>query len=152
MTNTNTISEFVYFILNEDLMHMKIGYSKEPNNRLKTLQTATSSKLKLLFALGGSKKLETLLHKEFSLSNIRNEWFVCDDNFFHMLIKLLDNKLDHVIWYITSQELNTFFKVFLIQQEKQLKEALNKIANLESQLEEYKPKVVVVPKEAKCPL
>lgn len=65
----------VYFILNKDLNHVKIGYSKNPSLRIKTLQTASSHKLEIIAVLKGTIKEEKFLQKNFNKYHIKNEWF-----------------------------------------------------------------------------
>ncbi len=44
----------IYFIRNEETNKIKIGYSKDPEERLRTLQTGSSGKLTLLLAIEGT--------------------------------------------------------------------------------------------------
>ena len=69
---------FVYVISDGD--NIKIGYAKEPRERLKALQTANSSQLKLVRAFqvkGRSAALahEKTLHSKFKKHRLRGEWF-----------------------------------------------------------------------------
>lgn len=69
---------FVYLIGND--CQQKIGYSKCPNKRLKSLQTANHSKLKIHYAIEvpnekAARKIESLIHKEHNHLRIKGEWF-----------------------------------------------------------------------------
>lgn len=71
---------FVYLIGNEDIPNRyKIGSTRarDVNNRLKQLQTGSSSQLyiKDSFETDHPFKLEKMLHNHFKSSNIIGEWF-----------------------------------------------------------------------------
>lgn len=66
---------WVYFILNEDSRHVKIGYSTNPMRRLKSLQTSASGTLRLVCAIPGGAKLEAYFHEQFSPYRAKGEWF-----------------------------------------------------------------------------
>ena len=66
----------VYFIY--DLSKIKIGYSKNPKQRLKCLKTAISNgKLILLGTIHSDMNLEKELHRKFDYIRVPNtrEWF-----------------------------------------------------------------------------
>lgn len=67
----------VYFILDTYSNSVKIGYTTITglSKRLETLQIGTPYELKLLGALWGNQKIEKQIHKQFSSSHIRGEWF-----------------------------------------------------------------------------
>jgi len=73
-------SHFVYFILNEDSNAIKIGRAKDLAKRMKSLQTSSPAKLKLMKSVqveGGeeAQELEQSLHKKFSEIRLAGEWF-----------------------------------------------------------------------------
>lgn len=70
----------VYFILNRELNHIKIGYSKDIHIRVKQLQTSCSNELELYSFVDGDYKIEKLFHKHFKKYHIRNEWYSFDKN------------------------------------------------------------------------
>lgn len=70
---------FVYFIVDADKNQVKIGYSRHPQQRLKQLLTATSSKLVLAKAIAGNRKTEADYHRHFGRYKVRREWFDLSD-------------------------------------------------------------------------
>lgn len=69
----------IYFIQEKDSQNVKIGKANDVEKRLKTIQTNTSSELVLLMQMHGNEKEESILHKRFKDSHIRNEWFYFSD-------------------------------------------------------------------------
>ena len=68
---------YVYYIQNEDSGAVKIGISKNPEARLKQLQTGCDGKLKLLgYRLAENRfSDEALEHKKHKDNHIHGEWF-----------------------------------------------------------------------------
>lgn len=55
---------------------LKVGYTKDPKKRLKSLSTANPRKLSTLFlAKIPSKEIEKIVHKILSPYHVKNEWF-----------------------------------------------------------------------------
>lgn len=69
----------IYFI-KQGAKFIKIGYAADPAARLKTLQTGSPFKLKLVGTIPGSYQTEKTLHEEFDSLKTRanNEWFRFD--------------------------------------------------------------------------
>lgn len=65
----------IYLILNEELNHLKIGYSLSPKSRLYTLQTANAHKLELLNVYYGTKEDEKTMHTKLKEYNLWGEWY-----------------------------------------------------------------------------
>lgn len=63
----------IYFIQANE--YIKIGYSKDPQTRLKELQTGNPIKLKLLFTIPGSFEHEKSFHEIFHAQRAKGEWF-----------------------------------------------------------------------------
>ena len=68
-----SLAQFVYFISDGDAI--KIGLSKTPKGRLRTLQTGHPRELVLLASLEGSRRLEREIHERFANLRLRGEWF-----------------------------------------------------------------------------
>jgi hypothetical protein len=66
---------FIYFIQGERGGPIKIGYTTDVMNRLKTLQTGYPYPLKLLLAIHGSLEKERNIQKEFINIKLQGEWF-----------------------------------------------------------------------------
>jgi len=68
--------EKLYFIQEENRGSIKIGISKEPEERLKALQTGNSKKLRLLWMVNPkNRSVERNLHKIFNDDRLEREWF-----------------------------------------------------------------------------
>jgi hypothetical protein len=66
---------FIYFIVNYQARKVKIGYSTNPQRRLKELLTANDGKLELAKVVPGTIKDERKYHQVFCHSKVRREWF-----------------------------------------------------------------------------
>lgn len=54
---------------------IKIGYSKNPEQRVKDLQTALPYELELIGTMQGGLKREAQLHNDFADTRLKGEWF-----------------------------------------------------------------------------
>lgn len=70
-------NSFTYFIQNSITKEIKIGKSKNITNRLKSLQTNSPHTLELLGYIEDDIEIE--LHRKFKKYNVKNEWFLPDD-------------------------------------------------------------------------
>ncbi len=70
----------VYFIQSGDGGPIKIGTSKNPSARLKTLQVATAETLVLLGSIKGNHLTERQWHNDHKAHKITGEWFHPDDS------------------------------------------------------------------------
>ncbi len=68
-------STLVYFIQDTGLGNIKIGFTKDLQERLLKLQTSAAHELKVLKSLPGGRKKEYALHKQFEHLRIGGEWF-----------------------------------------------------------------------------
>lgn len=64
---------YVYFI--KSSYFVKIGYSNDPNERIKKIFTSTPFDCELLFCIRGTLQLERQLHSEFAACHYQKEWF-----------------------------------------------------------------------------
>ena len=81
---------FVYFIENQ-AGHVKIGWSKDPVKRLKTLQTGSSDPLALVYAAGfvdeaEARHCEGVLHCRLAARRVYGEWFMAEGLDYERLI------------------------------------------------------------------
>ena len=86
-TDTEVIDDgFVYFVLDgfkpsedgrdwDDRSYVKIGYSKNPEARLNTLQTASPERLDLMGYIPGNPNTERQFHELFGHLRRKGEWF-----------------------------------------------------------------------------
>lgn len=111
----------IYFILNKNLNHIKIGYSKNPYKRIKTFETSNSNELEIVYIIDGNISLEKRIHKFFVNFNIKNEWFVFSkeiENFIYFL-SLGNNNEKYIINYFNLNKydeeiLLDIFKLWLV--------------------------------------
>lgn len=68
----------LYLIHDIDCNLLKIGRSKNPQQRLKQIQTSCGNKLKLLCIIKGFGYMEEELHTKFSNLHKNGEWFYFD--------------------------------------------------------------------------
>lgn len=71
-------ASYVYLMRDENTGYTKIGCSKEPDKREKTLQSEKPT-ITLLHAWKGTVKEEKELHSQFSSKRVRGEWFDLDE-------------------------------------------------------------------------
>jgi hypothetical protein len=72
---SNPKGMYVYFVQAGESGPIKIGFSTDPDRRIKTLRTAMSEELIVLKVVKGSRQLEKTLHDQFSEINRRGEWY-----------------------------------------------------------------------------
>lgn len=68
----------IYFAGNLKYKLVKIGFSTNPFNRVKSLQTGCPFKLTLFHSYKGTEKQEKELHKQFTDLRMNGEWFKLD--------------------------------------------------------------------------
>lgn len=70
--------QYLYFILCGDAV--KIGRAKDPNVRMRELQTGAPGTLTLLASFERAGYLESLCHKLLAEQRLSGEWFIYDSN------------------------------------------------------------------------
>jgi len=66
----------IYFIQAGPIGPVKVGYTKcEPKERLRSLQTGSAFKLRLVGYCEGTKNGEAVLHRMFRSLRMEGEWF-----------------------------------------------------------------------------
>lgn len=65
----------VYFIRQVGTNLIKVGWAKEPTERMKTLQTGSPHAFELLAVGDGGAREEHALHRRFAEAHVRGEWF-----------------------------------------------------------------------------
>lgn len=78
----------VYFI-QDGHGRLKIGYSNDPAERLRSLQTAHGAELTLLGSIPGTIATERELHKRFADLRLTGEWFRAGDDLLAHVRKVL---------------------------------------------------------------
>jgi len=69
------IHTVVYFIQQGESGPIKIGFSKDPAARLKTLQASSPHPLRLLRTIHGERPREQSIHSKFRRHRLSGEWF-----------------------------------------------------------------------------
>ena len=69
------MKDHLYFIQAHKTGMIKIGRSKDPNKRLKSLQTGSGDKLKLIAVFEGQGHREFELHDRLASYRKQGEWF-----------------------------------------------------------------------------
>lgn len=70
----NDDSDYVYLMVNSDTGYIKIGTSKKPKHREKTLQSQ-EPRIGIIALWECNKKIEKELHEKFKTQRLRGEWF-----------------------------------------------------------------------------
>jgi hypothetical protein len=68
-------SGYVYFIEAIGLSRVKIGYSENPESRLRQLLTGSPVSLKIFATMPGDQIMEKEIHSRFQHLKVENEWF-----------------------------------------------------------------------------
>jgi hypothetical protein len=76
----------IYFLQAGDDGPIKIGYSKNPEDRRDSLQTGNHLDLKLIGVIPGKTTLEEKLHNRFDKYRIKGEWFECSSDIIEFII------------------------------------------------------------------
>lgn len=70
----------IYMAMDDNTGTVKIGFSKNVDDRINQLQTGCSGNLRVLRVLDGDQSTERWLHKRFNLYRVRGEWFRFHDD------------------------------------------------------------------------
>ena len=66
---------FVYFVQQGTQGSIKIGWAKNPERRLKALQTSHPCELRIIGIIPGTRVEERALHAHFARARLKGEWF-----------------------------------------------------------------------------
>lgn len=83
---------YIYFIQGLCGGAIKIGYSKNPESRLKELQTGYPDTLSILLIIPGTVSTERAIHDMFDASRLKGEWFRPDK---YVIEKIKDLKVKY---------------------------------------------------------
>ena len=72
----------------------KIGYTKNINNRFKSLESNMCYYMTVEYAIEGSKKDENILHQQFSKNSIKGEWYRFDID----TLKLVKDQMNNIMF------------------------------------------------------
>jgi hypothetical protein len=86
------LNGYVYFVQGTEGSPIKIGWANNPKDRLKTLQTASPVKLKIIGIFPGTQEIEKFCHKVFSHLGIGGEWFNPEEELLAFIERLCDGK------------------------------------------------------------
>ena len=68
--------DYVYFFVSTDFSFVKIGYSNNPNERIKSVQTGCPLELSLAGYINGTTQDEYNFHQKYKYLNTFGEWFL----------------------------------------------------------------------------
>lgn len=93
---------YIYLIKNTEESSYKIGVSKNPKKRIKSLNTGNSAKLVLvsMFETKYAYKIERTLHRKYSYMRKHGEWFdlsIKEDNNFISDCSNIENSIKLLI-------------------------------------------------------
>lgn len=86
----------IYFIHDPKTDQVKIGYSDNPDRRLKQFQTANGSPLVMLAVIPGLITEERRLHDQFSEYREKGEWFRYEGSLEVYIDSLFDIDIDKI--------------------------------------------------------
>ena len=88
------IKKKIYLARQENTNLFKIGISKNPKNRILTLQTGNANKIILIetFETKHGFNLETALHQDFYKDRLEGEWFELNENQIKTFLPLCKEK------------------------------------------------------------
>lgn len=66
---------FIYFMLSPIMEQVKIGFAKNPEQRLRELQVGSADQLELILCHTGTINDEQELHRQFAAHRTNGEWF-----------------------------------------------------------------------------
>ena len=78
-------NSFVYFIRLGSNGPIKIGFTRDPGQRLRQLQTSTPEQLIMVECVRGTRDLERGLHDVFSDMRLSGEWFLVNEDLLELL-------------------------------------------------------------------
>lgn len=66
---------WTYCIRDDASQAVKIGFSRDPERRLRQLQTANPNRLRLVSAMFSTDEFERMMHRSFAVHAKGGEWF-----------------------------------------------------------------------------
>lgn len=89
----------IYLLKNHANNTIKIGRTKDPNERLRTLQTGNAHQLEFLYIIEVDDSFESFLHEICSRYHISGEWFAGE---------VLENHLLKHPWYADTNNMKPY--------------------------------------------
>jgi hypothetical protein len=81
----------IYLMLDENTGYHKIGRSKNPNKRERTLQSEKPT-ISLFYHCEVPAKIESILHEKYKDYRVRGEWFDLDEEQINEIVEYLESK------------------------------------------------------------
>ena len=97
---------FIYFVQEQELLRIKIGFtSGSPLRRVHKLRNASSQRLEIIGIEVGSIDYEKKLHRRFSHMRERNEWFRPERELIEYVNDLLyGTEFEKALWAMVTAE------------------------------------------------
>lgn len=92
-TVDNSAKDYIYVVGNRAKSICKIGYSKYPFSRLKSIQVGCPYPITIIALYEGSKETEKKLHNKFKKLKLSGEWFSLEGDLKESLIKNKDKSI-----------------------------------------------------------
>lgn len=86
----------IYFIRAGSHGPVKIGYSLDPNRRLRDLQTSSASDLRLLAIMAGERTHKRAIHSQFREYRMKGEWFAPHESLMAFVRGIPGRRLRHI--------------------------------------------------------
>jgi hypothetical protein len=104
------MKRFVYLIKNEDNGYIKIGIGKNVEQRIKSLQTGSTAKLRIIYKkeVQFASKIESLLHRRYENFRVHGEWFDINEELMEEIDKQIS--ITENSYKILSELENPFIK------------------------------------------
>jgi hypothetical protein len=87
---------FVYFVQGEMTRLIKVGITRNVDQRLRDLQCDSPDRLTLLASMAGNHKLELALHEKFQQSRRHGEWFAPDPDLLSFIAGIASDYVSQV--------------------------------------------------------
>uniref|UniRef100_A0A6H1ZYZ5 Bacteriophage T5 Orf172 DNA-binding domain-containing protein n=1 Tax=viral metagenome TaxID=1070528 RepID=A0A6H1ZYZ5_9ZZZZ len=95
--------EKLYFVQQGTRGPVKIGISKEPEERIKVLQTGNPKKLRLIWTINPkSKNVENTLHRVFLDERLEGEWFLPSEMLARLILETIEHSFDGC-WFESNE-------------------------------------------------
>jgi len=130
---------YIYFIQNGLEGDIKIGFSLNPNERIKSLQTGSPSTHRILLVKEGTQKDEEGLHKKFKKFRTKGEWFEPNEEILIFIDQEKENKKNEKIVELeTKVEHLTNKDQKIVKLETKVKHLTTEIDNLRNRFDDKK--------------
>ena len=83
---------FIYYIKNINSGHIKIGWSRNPQKRIRQLQPGAEGKLIIMATQPGGPSAEASIHRHFKRLQFYGEWYKSDSSLLGYISDILEGR------------------------------------------------------------